>query len=181
MLKINNRIALGSTAPHAILRPVNPIFIAFSFGVALTLNLLPWGRMWVVPDFLALVLVFWNVKQPRKVGMGLAWLFGMLMDVHAGSMLGEHALAYTLLAYFAIALHRRVPWFSAWGQAAHVLPLFVGAQLVMFIIRLLSGGMAPPWWLYLQGLATAVLWPLVSWLLLAPQHRAHNRDDTRPL
>ncbi len=61
-----------------------------------------------MPDFVALVLLFWNVHQPRKVGMGIAFFLGLLMDVHNASLLGEHALAYTLLSYGAITIHRRV-------------------------------------------------------------------------
>ena len=174
-------MALYPGSAPAILRPVNPLFIAFSLGLAMVLNMLPWGRDWVVPDFLALVLVFWNIKQPRKVGMGLAWVFGMLMDVHEASVLGEHALAYSLLSYFAITLHRRVPWFSVTGQMAHLFPLFLSAQLVTWAVRLLTGGMSPTPWMFLESILTTLLWPLVSALLMAPQRQPVNRDENRPL
>ncbi len=174
-------MALNPSSPQAILRPVNTVFIAFSLFVALMLNMLPWGRNWIVPDFLALVLVFWNVKQPRKVGMGVAWVFGMLMDVHEASVLGEHALAYSLLSYFAITLHRRVPWFSVTGQMAHVFPLFLAAQAVTLLVRIVAGGMAPPPWMLLESVLTALLWPVVDLLLMAPQRRPTDRDDNRPI
>jgi hypothetical protein len=93
--------------PHYILLPVSPLFIAFSLFCAFLLNLLPWGHFIGVPDFVALVLVFWGVHQPRKVGIGTAFFLGLLMDVHDATLLGENALAYTLLSYFAIMLHRR--------------------------------------------------------------------------
>jgi rod shape-determining protein MreD len=103
------------------------------------------------------------------------------MDVHTSSLMGEHALAYTLMSYCAISLHRRVAWFTVWGQMIHILPLFVGCQLVTVAIRLIGGGMLPPWWMIFQGLATTLLWPLAVILLMAPQHRPTDRDDTRPL
>jgi rod shape-determining protein MreD len=65
-----------------ILLPASPLFIAFSLFVAFVLNLMPWGQMAGVPDFVALALVFWGVHQPRKVGIGVAFLMGLLMDVH---------------------------------------------------------------------------------------------------
>src|SRR5260364_373261 len=69
-------------------------------------------RQWPgAPDFVALVLLFWDIHQPRKVGIGIAFALGLLMDVHDASLLGEHALAYTLLSYGAIMIHRRVLWF----------------------------------------------------------------------
>src|ERR1700758_3869069 len=114
--------------PQYILQPVNPYFISFSLAAAFLLNLMPWGRLLGVPDFVALVLLFWNIHQPRKVGMGIAFALGLLMDVHGASLLGEHALAYTLLSYGAIMMHRRVLWFSLPMQALHILPLLVLAQ-----------------------------------------------------
>ena len=83
-----------------------------------------------VPDFVAMTLVFWSIYQPRKVGIGIAFLMGLVMDVHSASLLGENALAYTLLSYFAITIHRRVLWFRPTVQALHVLPLLVVMQLV---------------------------------------------------
>ena len=106
-------------------------------------NLLPLGRMPAMPDLLALVLVFWNVHQPRRVGVGVAFVFGLLMDVHQGALLGQHALAYTLLSFFAITIHRRLLWFTVPSQAVQVLPLFVAAHAVSLVVRMLAGGMFP--------------------------------------
>lgn len=167
--------------PQYILLPVNPSFIAFSIAAAFVLNFLPWGRTVGIPDFVAVVLLFWNIHQPRKVGMGIAFLLGILMDVHDASLFGEHALAYTLLSYGAISLHRRVLWFSLPVQALHVLPLLVLAQLVPFVIRLLAGAAFPGWGYLVDGFVEAILWPVASLLLLAPQKRAADPDDTRPI
>ena len=78
-----------------ILLPVNPAFIAFSLLAAFFMNLFPWGSWGWVPDFVAMTLVFWSIYQPRKVGIGIAFLMGLVMDVHSASLLGENALAYT--------------------------------------------------------------------------------------
>lgn len=170
-----------SSRPHYLLLPANRAFIAFTLVAAFLLNLLPWGRAAGVPDFLALVLVFWNVHQPRLVGMGIAFLFGVLMDVHDAALLGEHALAYTLLGYGALGLHRRVPWFGLAGQMAHVLPLFLLAQVVLLLARAIVGAGFPGWTWFLQSFSGALLWPLAHWLLLAPQRRAVERDENRPI
>ena len=164
-----------------LLLPANRAFIAFSLVAAFLLNLPPWGRIDWVPDFLALVLVFWNVHQPRKVGIGIAFLFGILMDVHEAGLLGEHALAYSLLSYGAISLHRRVPWFGVAGRMLHLMPLFFLAQLTTILVRLLIGSGAPGWSHLFSALSTTALWPIAEFLLLAPQRRAIERDDTRPL
>jgi len=171
----------GGVRREYLLRPANPLFIWLSLILALLANMLPWGRNPFAPDFLALALVFWNVHQPRRVGMGAAFVFGLLMDVHEGALFGQHALAYTLLSYFAITLHRRIQWFPLGAQAIHVLPLLLLAQLASMAIRMWVGGEWPGWIYLCQSLVGAVLWPLIAWLLLAPQRRPEERDETRPI
>jgi rod shape-determining protein MreD len=167
--------------PHYILLPVNPAFIAFSLMVAFLLNLLPWGNWIGVPDFVALVLVFWSIRQPRKVGIGVAFVMGVLMDVHDASLLGQNALAYTLLSYFAIMIHRRVLWFPVGTQMLHILPLLLVMQAVQLVIQLIADGKFAGWFYFIESVATTALWPVVTWMLLAPQRRAVNRDETRPI
>jgi len=167
--------------PSVLLKPANPAFIWLSLVIALVLNLLPWGRTLLVPDFLALGLVFWNVHQPRRVGMGAAFVFGLLMDVHDGALFGEHALAYTLISYGAISLHRRIRWFPLGAQALHVFVLLLVGQFSSMLIRLWVGGVFPGATFFVESLLGAVLWPVVSWLLLAPQRQPLERDATRPL
>jgi rod shape-determining protein MreD len=170
-----------SPHPHYILLPANPLFIACTLIGAFLLNLLPWGGWIGVPDFAALVLIFWSIHQPRKVGIGLAFLMGLLMDVHDASLLGENALAYTLLSYFAIMIHRRVLWFSPLIQILHVLPLLLLMQGVQLLIQVAISGRFPGWLYFVESFVTAALWPVASWILLAPQRRAVDRDDTRPI
>jgi len=164
-----------------LLLPANPVFIWTSLIVALLLDMLPLGRVPWMPDVLALVLVFWNVHQPQRVGIGLAFMFGLGMDVHQSALLGQHALAYTALSFFATMIHRRLLWFSVPSQALQVLPLFALAHGVEIIIRMSSGGIFPGWTLLLAPLAESLLWPVVSVMLLAPQRRAPNPDEHRPL
>jgi rod shape-determining protein MreD len=168
-----------------LLLPAKPLFIWGSLLLVLLLNLLQniglWGRAVWAPDLLALVLVFWGVHQPQRVGIGAAFVFGLLMDVHQGSVLGQHALAYSVLSYFAITIHRRLLWFSVPSQAVHVLPLLFAAHLVQLTVRMLLGGTFPGFLMLLAPLLEALLWPLVSVILLLPQRRAPDPDANRPL
>jgi rod shape-determining protein MreD len=164
-----------------LLLPVNPLFLWFSLFAALVFNMLPLGRIAALPDMLALVLVFWNVHQPRRVGIGAAFFFGLLMDVHQGAVLGQHAEAYTLLSFLAITMHRRLLWFGLAEQALQILPVFIVAHAVSLVVRLLSSGSFPGWTMLLAPLFEALLWPVISWLLLAPQRRAPDRDENRVL
>ena len=164
-----------------LLLPVNPVFLWLSLLIAFAFNLVPLGRQPAMPDLLALTLVFWNVHQPRRVGVGVAFVFGLLMDVHQGALLGQHALAYTLLSFFAITIHRRLLWFSVPSQALQVLPLFVAAHAVALLVRVASGGMFPGWSMVFAPLIEALLWLPVTIILLAPQRRPPDPDENRPL
>jgi rod shape-determining protein MreD len=166
---------------NQLLLPANPFFIGLSLLLAFGLNLLPLGRQPAMPDFLALVLVFWNVHQPRRVGVGVAFVFGLLMDVHAGALLGQHALAYTVLSFVAITIHRRMLWFGVLEQALQIVPVFYAAHALSLLVRLLAGDMFPGWWYFLAPAFEALLWPVVTLLLLAPQRRAPDPDQNRPL
>lgn len=164
-----------------LLLPANPLFIWGTLIVAMMLNMLPVGRLAWMPDFLAVVLVFWSVHQPLRVGVGAAFIFGLFVDVHQASLLGQHALAYTTLSYFAITIHRRLLWFSVPSQSVQVLPLFVAAHAIEMAIRLLAGGAYPGPSILLAPVLEAALWPVISVLLLLPQRRAPDPDENRPL
>lgn len=168
-----------------LLLPANPVFIWFSLLAALGLNMLMnmglWGRAAWIPDLLAVVLVYWGVHQPLRIGVGVAFVFGLVMDVHQGALLGQHALAYTLLGFLAISIHRRLRWFPLANQAVQILPLFAAAHLLSMLVRLLAGDGFPGWSYLLTPVVESALWPLVSVVLLAPQRRAPDPDANRPL
>jgi len=168
-----------------LLLPARPLFIWGSMLGALlanmALNMGVWGRAAWVPDLLAVVLDFWTVHQPLRVSIGAAFVFGLMMDVHQGALLGQHAMAYTVLSFFAITIHRRLLWFSVPSQAAQVFPLFAAAHLVALSLRLLSGSAFPGFLMLLAPVLEAAIWPLANIVLLAPQRRAPDPDENRPL
>lgn len=164
-----------------LLLPVSPVFMWTSLIAAALVNLIPIGRAVWMPDLLALVIVFWGVHQPMRVGIGAAFVFGLFMDVHQSSMLGQHALSYTTLGFFAITIHRRLLWYPVLSQALQVLPLFALSQLIEVVTRLIGGGVFPGWAVLISPAVEAALWPLVTALLLAPQRRTPEPDENRPL
>lgn len=170
-----------SERPQYILLPVRIGTIIASFTIALLLEFLPWNDLTLMPDFVALTLTFWCVRQPRLVGLGVGWLLGLLIDTGNGVLLGQHALAYSLLAFASIALSRRILWFGWVQQAMHVAVLLTAAELVQLIVRLASGAQFPGWAFFVGPLVGALLWPVVSLLLLAPQRRPQEVDETRPI
>jgi rod shape-determining protein MreD len=167
-------ISIGSLLPldtTPFKQASNPWFIWFTIFLVWLISLLPW-RLWQpAPDLLLLVLAFWCVNEPQRVNMLAAFLFGLLMDVHDANLLGAHALVYTLAAYGAVTLTRRLQRFNVVVQALHMLPVLLGAEGVS---RLIYAWLVSEWagwqWVW-SALFTAALWPLAEILLHMPQRR----------
>ncbi len=169
-------------AGRHLLLPANPRFIALTVVVGLLLNMLLGlvGWRWL-PDVLAIVVVFWNVYQPRRVGVVLAFVLGLALDVHESALLGQNALSYVVLSSLALAVQRRLLWFPLREQTLQIVPLFLAASLLEWGTRLIVHDVWPHWTQLLVPFIQAALWPLVGALLLAPQRRAFDPDNIRPL
>jgi rod shape-determining protein MreD len=165
-------------APHEILLPVRPAFIVFTLVTALMINLLPWSgwMLAIKPDFVALTVLYWCIQQPHKAGFGTAWLMGLLMDIADATLLGQHALAYSVLAYAGIALNRRVLRFTMKDQILHIIPLLLMNDLIVLVIRRLAGADFPGWTYFAGSLVAGALWPLLSYLLKLPQKPKTDPD-----
>src|SRR5258708_9980908 len=144
--------------------------MALTLVLALLFNLLPWRNVVGLPDMVALVLTFWCVHQPRRMGIGIAWFVGLVMDAGNGTLLGQHAFAYAFLAFAAVSLHRRILWFSPWRQAAHVLVLLLASQMLMLAVRLVAGGVFPRVEHFSGNFLCAAPVPTPTLLLLPPAH-----------
>jgi rod shape-determining protein MreD len=111
-----------------LLLPANPTFMLLTLLIALLLDMVQsmalFGNAAWTPDWVALLLLFWGVHQPLKVGVGVSFFLGLLTDVHQTSLLGQHALAYTVQGFLATMIHRRILWFDLPSQALQVFPVF---------------------------------------------------------
>ena len=180
---INTSADFASRAvPQIILRPVNVVFVWFSLLLGLCFNLLPWGSWHWVPDALAIIILFWAYREPRIISLGAAFLLGLPMDVHDGTVLGQHSLSYCILAYGGVLLSRRLPSFGLLTQSLQVWPVLVVSALVSAVVKAFFGVPSSGLWLIIIAtMISAILWPLVTWLLLAPQRRPLDIDNNRPL
>jgi rod shape-determining protein MreD len=170
---------LTSAPSEEILRPVAPWFVLTTLVLGIVGNLLPLEGVAASfkPDFLALVILYWCIQEPRLVGVGTAWFLGLVMDVADATVFGQHALAYAVLAYAAEYFRRRVLRFPLWQQAAQVLLLLLFCAGLVVLVRLV-GGAPPPRWTYVVGSLTgALLWPLFSVMLQWPQRPPRSRSE----
>lgn len=160
-----------------LLLPAKNWFIFVSFLIALVINLIPMGKLLWRPDFVAIVLVFWCVHQPKRLYFSLVFLLGLIMDANQGVMLGQHALAYILITLIASVGARRILWFNLKGQMMHILPIFIILHLIDIAIHLIGGNSWPGSQVLLPPLFETLLWPVADFLLLIPQRRAGEKKN----
>ncbi|MBU0592209.1 MAG: rod shape-determining protein MreD [Pseudomonadota bacterium] len=162
------------TDAPTLTRPPSGQFIAMTLFAAIMLDILPWQGTWLLlrPDFVLLLLLYWAIHQPLRIGMATAWGLGLVMDVADGALLGQYALAYTFAIYLALTLHRRIQAFGLWPQAWHIFPLLLVSQILALLTHLLSGATFIGWGYFLASITGALFWPPLSLLVqLALKHR----------
>lgn len=156
----------SDSASKALGKAASPFRILACFFASYLMNLATTSldTIWC-PDFVALTILFWSIRQPQSIGMIVPFFMGVLMDINQGSVLGQQALAYVVLTYLAFQLHRRLPWFNPIGQAMHLFPLLLTAQIVVMLVRFWFDGLWPSWGWFLQSFTGALLWPVWIWLM----------------
>jgi rod shape-determining protein MreD len=163
--------ALSGARSEEILRPVKPSFILLTLFIALLANIVPLAPVTAAlrPDLLALVLLYWCIREPRYVGVGTAWFVGLVMDVADATLFGQHALAYAVLAYAADYFRRRVLRFPLWQQAVQVAALLGLCAAIVLLVRIVGGAPLPRWTYAVPPVVGALMWPMLSVLLQYPQ------------
>lgn len=162
--------------PQELLKPVRRRFIALTFVMALALELLPLpqGSSRWLPDFVALLLLYWSLNQPRRIGIGFAFFIGLLADIVSSGLFGQHALAYSICAYLVLLRQRRLVMFNLGQQTLVVLALMLLVQLIMALSRWSTGASLPSPAYFLPPVIGALLWPLLTKLMLLPYRKASN-------
>lgn len=171
---------MPSPALHAkaeIQRPVSNTFIVLSMLAALLLNGLPWQGIWLSlrPDFVAMVLLYWCMHKPQRIGIGLAWTVGVLADVADASLFGQHALAYAVLAFGGVVLSRRLRMFDLRQQSTQVSGIFALTYAVYALVHWQLDGYVV-WPYFLGCLTSTLLWAPLSILFQAMRQRRSDRE-----
>lgn len=151
----------------SVTRPRGGGIIAFTFCMALLLTILPlpeWAGPYR-PAWVVLVLIYWCMALPTRVGVGVGWLMGLLLDLINGVLLGQHALALAVVAYLATLLHQRIRVFPVWQQALTVLVLVGLSQMLVLWVLGVTGAVPRSWDYWLPSLTSMLLWPWVFVIL----------------
>ncbi len=143
-------------------RNVWVIVMSLVFAGVLSVVPLPvWIELWR-PDWVALVLIYWVIALPHRIGLISAWIVGFLIDVLEGTLLGLNAVILTMMAYIALTLYQRLRMFTPLQQSMTILMLIGTGQLIIFWIQTATGqNTADNLTFVLSALTSALLWPLI--------------------
>lgn len=141
------------------------ILITILIGLVLSILPLPERLELFRPDWTLLILLYWSLALPQRIGVGIAWLTGLLQDVLTATLLGQHAMAYAIVSYLIIKLHQRLRLHPLWQQSLSILILLMFAQLIIFWINGIIGRPVQSWLYWMPSLIGAALWPAVFTLL----------------
>jgi rod shape-determining protein MreD len=137
--------------------------IVLTFIAALLLQMLAlpdWAET-LRPDWVALVLVYWCIAVPERVGVGVGWLAGLMLDVANGALLGQNALTLAVVAYLALRLHQRIRLFPLWQQSVSVLLLITLHLMLVLWIKGAMNQSTGAWSYWLPAISSMLLWPLI--------------------
>jgi rod shape-determining protein MreD len=133
--------------------------------VAFVLSLLPLPPLLDImrPYWVALVMIYWGLETQGRISLGLAFIFGVTLDLLSGSLLGLHALSLVIIVYLVTRFRARLRFFPPWQQALSVLALLMNDRIILLWIISLRGEPLPSLDFWLPPIVGTLLWP---WLFL---------------
>lgn len=152
----------------------NGFLIFMSLFVSLLLMIIPmpdW-TIWFRPIWLLLVLIFWTMENPYAVNIGIAWFYGLLLDVLNGTLLGEHALALSIVIYIVARMQARIRMFSLLQQCLIVFILSLLYQCILYCIQGFLGDAPRGWFYWMSPVTSMILWPWVYSILRDSRQRS---------
>lgn len=148
-------------------RPGGGEIVALSFLLAFLLSAIPLPA-WLDhfrPDWVVMVLIYWCMALPHRIGIGVGWLVGLLLDVARGALLGQHALALAVVAYLTLQAYRRIRVVPPWQQTFSILIFLLIKQFLVFWISGVIGYPPRDWWYLAPALGGIAMWPLLFVIL----------------
>lgn len=141
------------------------IFVSILMGIILQIIPMPPPIDLYRPDWLLLILLYWSMALPNRVGVGVAAIAGMILDVLYGTALGVHSFALAIPVYLVSANYQRLRNYSMIQQAFMILVLSVMFHLTVYWLQYWITGIEFSWIFIWPSLGSAIFWPWLFWLL----------------
>jgi rod shape-determining protein MreD len=143
------------------------LIIILSFVLAMLVNLMPFPEILAAfkPDFVAIVLVYWVMALPNRIGVFSAWTLGLFVDVMDGTLFGINALSLALVAFLVQLIFHRLRLFPRWKQAINVMVVVGIHQMVVLVLTSLLQPININYTYWFSLIGTLVLWPWIFIIL----------------
>ena len=146
-------------------RGTGVILITLSAALFLTILPMPQWAEEYRPPWVAMTLIYWALALPQRVGVFWAWSTGLVLDVTAGTVLGQHALSLSVPVYLAVELHARIRIFPLPQQAVSVWVLLLVERLLSLWVTGATGRPTPTLLYWMPTFVGMLLWPWIFILL----------------
>lgn len=145
------------------MRHTSLVTVYLTLLIALLCQLYPWVGQGVIfrPAFMLVVLLYWVLRAPNLCNVGSAWVAGLLIDLATGSLLGQHALSFTITAFIALTYQRRLVLFNGWQLAGYVLALLIIERIVILLLKVFAGNENPGLIYFLPVVTGLILWQIM--------------------
>ena len=130
------------------------------------------------PPWVALAVIYWVMMSPREFGLGSAWLVGLMLDIFQGGLLGQNALALTVIAFLTLRFHLQIRIFPLWQLTMTVFALLTVNAFIVFWIDGIVGNPLLGIARWTQVIFGAVLWPPVMAIMDRVREQTESRDTT---
>lgn len=147
------------------------IALTFLIGMMLTALPLPTWAVWIRPSWTLMILLFWLIMLPHRVGITVAFIVGLFLDLLTGTLFGQHALIFTIIAYVILRFQAQVRSLPLWQQTLLVLVTTIIYLAIQYWIMALGGISRDASRYWLPVITTTLLWPWVQLLLKDYQNR----------
>jgi rod shape-determining protein MreD len=148
--------------------------MSFVFALMLTMVPVPDTIAAFRPDWVAMLVIYWAMQLPRTWSVGSAWIIGIVLDVSQGTLLGQHALALSAVAFITVRFHLQMRVFPIPQMTATVIPILALYQFLLFWINGVAGVDAPPVAYWGPVISGTLLWPLVMIFLSGLSYRTRS-------
>ncbi len=154
-----------------------PWLIGLTFLGAFMLTVAPMGESldWFRPYWVGMILIYWCIESPSQVGMGVAFVAGLGLDLLTGTLAGQHALSLVIIAYIVGRFRLRMRFFPLWQQALAVCAILLNDRLIYTWIHALAGNGIADWRIVWAPLVALFIWPWVFLILDLTRQRFRYR------
>ena len=135
---------------------------SFVVAIILTIMPIPVQAEPFRPEWILLLVIYWSMTTPRMIGIGSAWVIGLLVDVLRGALLAQHALGFALTAYISIRFHQRVRVYPLHQQALFIAIILLPYMSATLWVYGALGQASDSWTYWAPVLTSAIAWPFIS-------------------